>query len=210
MKFFYNFGPNRLEELLQEESDEAIRDFVRNYKVNRIRDIKSEMTTQIKQDLEQKFAPYGVVIEQVSIIKVILPKDLRTCLMYATNYDVYLQKQVKQHKNTLLKIQNECNKGLLQIKRDNIQKIFNLQHEKDVEEINILMATATLETDKITSEINAKKQQATKLIEADNTKQLAELRANAKAELIMAEAKAYTEERRARADNEAEVIKSQA
>ena len=45
MKFFYNFGPNRLEELLQEESDEAIRDFVRNYKVNRIRDIKSEMTT---------------------------------------------------------------------------------------------------------------------------------------------------------------------
>jgi len=72
------------------------------------------------------------------------------------------------------------------------------------------MAKATLETDKITSEINAKKTQTTKLIEADNTKQLAELRANAKAEEIMAEAKAYTEERRARADNEAEVIKSQA
>lgn len=28
-KFFYNFGPNRLEELLQEEVDEEIRDFTK-------------------------------------------------------------------------------------------------------------------------------------------------------------------------------------
>jgi hypothetical protein len=28
-KFFYNFGPNRLEELLQEECDEGIRDFIK-------------------------------------------------------------------------------------------------------------------------------------------------------------------------------------
>lgn len=32
-RFFYNFGPNRLDELLSEEMDEAIRDFVRKYKV---------------------------------------------------------------------------------------------------------------------------------------------------------------------------------
>jgi hypothetical protein len=28
IKFFYNFGPNRLEELLQEEADEQIRNFI--------------------------------------------------------------------------------------------------------------------------------------------------------------------------------------
>jgi hypothetical protein len=28
-RFFYNFGPNRLEELLQEECEEGIRDFIR-------------------------------------------------------------------------------------------------------------------------------------------------------------------------------------
>jgi len=28
-KFFYNFGPNRLEELLSEECDEGIRDFLK-------------------------------------------------------------------------------------------------------------------------------------------------------------------------------------
>lgn len=91
-KFFYNFGPNRLEELLQEESDEAIRDFCRNIRVNKIRDVKSELTTEILNNLKKKFEIYGVVIEQVSIIKVIVPRDLRQALMFATNYDVYLQK----------------------------------------------------------------------------------------------------------------------
>jgi len=46
-KFFYNFGPNRLEELLQEEIDEGIRNFVRGVKVVRIRDMKTEMTVSL-------------------------------------------------------------------------------------------------------------------------------------------------------------------
>ena len=50
-KFFYNFGPNRLEELLEEESDEAIREFVKNVRVSRIRDIKTELCTVIKDTL---------------------------------------------------------------------------------------------------------------------------------------------------------------
>lgn len=29
LKFFYNFGPNRLEELLQQEADEAMRNLMR-------------------------------------------------------------------------------------------------------------------------------------------------------------------------------------
>ena len=119
-KFFYNFGPNRLEELLQQESDEAIRNFCRNIKVNKIRDVKTELTHEILANLTKKFEPYGVVIEHVSIIKVILPRDLRQALMFATNYDVYLQKQVKHQQNKLLVINNDCNKNLLQIKRDNM------------------------------------------------------------------------------------------
>lgn len=71
-------------------------------------------------------------------MKVILPRDLREALAAATNYDVYLQKQVKHQENTLLGIQNFENKKLLQLKRDNLQIIFTLQHEKDVEEINQL------------------------------------------------------------------------
>ena len=42
--FFYNFGPNRLEELLREEIDEGIRGFVKDIRVQKIRDIKTELT----------------------------------------------------------------------------------------------------------------------------------------------------------------------
>jgi len=38
-KFYYNFGPNRLEELLKEECEEGIRTFLKTIKVNRVRDI---------------------------------------------------------------------------------------------------------------------------------------------------------------------------
>ena len=46
-RFFYNFGPNRLEELLQEEVDEEIRSFVKGIKVSRMRDIKTELTQEM-------------------------------------------------------------------------------------------------------------------------------------------------------------------
>lgn len=48
-KFFYNFGPNRLEELLSESVDEEIRTFCKNIKVVKIRDIKTELTTLMKE-----------------------------------------------------------------------------------------------------------------------------------------------------------------
>lgn len=62
-KFYYNFGPNRLEELLCNECDEGVRDFVRKTKVQRIVDIKSEMTAPLALALQKKFEPYGVYIE---------------------------------------------------------------------------------------------------------------------------------------------------
>lgn len=91
-KFFYNFGPNRLEELLSEECDEGIRDFLKQIKVSRVRDIKTELTSQLKEDLQRKFNPYGVVIEQVNVMNIIIPRDLRFCLMQTTEFDVFLQK----------------------------------------------------------------------------------------------------------------------
>ena len=131
-RFFYNFGPNRLEELLQEECDEGIRDFVKKIKVARIRDIKTELTTELVAVLVERFKEYGVIIEQVNIMNVIIPKDLRVALMATTNYDVYLQKQVKEQEFKMIRIVNTENKNLLQLKRNNMQELFKLQHEIDV------------------------------------------------------------------------------
>ena len=51
VRFFYNFGPNRLEELLSEDVDEEIRSFVKGIKVSKVRDVKTELTTAIRESL---------------------------------------------------------------------------------------------------------------------------------------------------------------
>lgn len=91
-KFFYNFGPNRLEELMQEECEEHIRDFVKKIKVHRIRDVKTELTTQICMEMNAKFMPYGVYIDQVNIMYIVLPIDMRQVLSGTTVTDVQLQR----------------------------------------------------------------------------------------------------------------------
>ena len=67
-----------------------MRDFVRKTRVHRIRDAKTEIVEGLTQELVDKFLPYGVVIEQVNIMKVLLPADLRAYLSATTNYDVHL------------------------------------------------------------------------------------------------------------------------
>ena len=96
------------------------------------------MTVELLDVLIGRFKEYGVVIEQVNIMNVIIPKDLRVALMATTNYDVYLQKQVKEQEFKMIRINNVENKSLLKLKRDNMQELFRLQHEIDVEEINLM------------------------------------------------------------------------
>ena len=89
---------------MQEECEEYIRDFIRQHRVHRVRDTKSEMTQAICQEMAEKFLPYGVVIEQVNIMFVVLPRQLRLFLWETTNYDVFLQKQQKAQENILLRL----------------------------------------------------------------------------------------------------------
>ena len=51
-------------------------------------------------ELNMKFNQYGVYMEQVNVMNVIVPKDLRNALQLATTYDVHLQNQVKYQGNT--------------------------------------------------------------------------------------------------------------
>lgn len=77
--------------------------------------------------------------------------------METTQYDVYLQRQVRAQENKMLILSNNENKEILKLKRDNIQKLFALQHDLDVEEINLLQTAIESETDQILKAINAHK-----------------------------------------------------
>ena len=58
-----------------------------------------------------------------------------------------------------------------------MQILFKLQHDKDIEEINLLTEEIEQESRKIRLEIDAMKNQSTKLVEANNIKALAQARA---------------------------------
>ncbi len=76
----YYLGANRLQELLEQESEESIRNFVRTIRVVKIRDIKSELTALMQENLNRKFNDFGVYIEHIDVMNVIIPKDLREAL----------------------------------------------------------------------------------------------------------------------------------
>ena len=122
------------------------------------------MTTELLACLKERFIEYGVVIEQVNIMNVIIPRDLRVALMATTNYDVYLQKQVKEQEYKMIKIVNTENKAILKLKRDNMQELFKLQHDIDVEEISFLNEQIIQETNQTKKKIDAMRNQSVKVI----------------------------------------------
>lgn len=130
--------------------------------------------------------------------------------MFTTNYDVYLQKQVKQQTNKMLIINNGENKKLLQLKRDNLQKLMTYQHDKDVAEIDLIQMEIQCETDMILKEINAMKEKSVAVIQAENKLQLAKSRAQANATKVLAEAEAYKQKQHQYADNQAAIMRSNA
>jgi hypothetical protein len=74
-------------------------------------------------NLHEKFKGYGVVIDQVNCMNIIVPRELREYLQHTTNYDVYLQKQVKVQENKLLRLNNGEKMRLLTLKRENFKKL---------------------------------------------------------------------------------------
>lgn len=94
-KFLFYCGANRLQELLEQECNEKVRMLVRSHHVRSIREIKAEMANEILDELSKRFSSLGVYFESVTIMNVIVPKDLRYALSTSTAYDVHLQNQVK-------------------------------------------------------------------------------------------------------------------
>lgn len=79
-KFLYYLGANRLQELLEAEVFEKVRLLVRRYPVRSIRDMRSEIATEILDDLDKRFNNLGVYFESVTIMNIIIPRDLRIAL----------------------------------------------------------------------------------------------------------------------------------
>lgn len=167
--FFYYLGANRLQEMLEQESEENVRNFVRTIKVGKVRDIKSELTLAMQDDMNRNFNEFGVYIESVVIMRVIIPRDLRTALTRTTAYDVHLQNQIKVQENNELKLQNAENKILIQLKLDQRQEMSALTNKLAVNEIEIEEAKIKQETSLKTQTIRAQATESVAIIDSRGT-----------------------------------------
>lgn len=126
--FIYYLGPQRLEELLEAESEEAIRAFIRQQRVTKVRDVKSELTTNMIADLNAKFNEFGVYIEHVVIMNVVMPTELRASLQATTAYDAYLQNHIKKYQNFVLTLRNKENEKMATLNREHQRALVELNH----------------------------------------------------------------------------------
>lgn len=91
-----------------------------------------------------------------------------------------------------------------------MQVLMTKQHDRDVEEINLLQANIEMETKQMQQEIAAQKRQCCKIISAENIKFLAEARSKAYETKVIKEAQAYKERVTIEADNAAQIIREDA
>jgi hypothetical protein len=116
--------------------------------------------------MNKTFNQYGVYIESVVIMRVIIPKDLRTALGNTTAYDVHLQNQIKMQENRELVMQNNENKVLIQLKLDQRQEMSALQNSLDVNSIEIEETRIQMTTQFKTQVIKAKQAESVSIIKA--------------------------------------------
>jgi hypothetical protein len=72
----------------------------------------------MQADMNKSFNPFGVYIESVVIMRVIIPRNLRHALSQTTAFDVHLQNQIEQQQNKELMLNNVENKLITKMKLD--------------------------------------------------------------------------------------------
>ena len=187
-----------------------MRNFICKIRVIRLRDVRTEMCESVKEELQKRFMAYGVLIEQVNIMSTMLPIDLRHILKQTTQYDVVLQEQVKRQQHNMIRLKNNQSKATLKLRRDNMEVISKLNHDKDVEEIQQFSDIIGSETYLEVAKVNAETFRNTQLTLANNTKLLSENKAKARSTLLLSNANAYEMKKKADADNQAEIIRVRA
>ena len=131
MKFIYELGPAKLDQMLAAESEEAIRNFVHSVRLSQIQDIKGEIASSLLSDLNKKFVEFGVFFENVQILQIKIPDQLQQALSDTTAYDIKLQNQIKKHLNRMLILENNENQKLIELQRMNSRKIEELNAKKE-------------------------------------------------------------------------------
>jgi len=104
-KFVYRLGPNRFDELLSAETEEAIRGLVYSVTHDKVNDLREEFASNMFATLNSKVEPFGVQILNVKVTNVKLPPELQQRLEHTTAFKTKMEEQEKKSRKS-----NSCSK----------------------------------------------------------------------------------------------------
>ena len=117
--FVYKLGAGRFDELLAAEVEENIRDFIQGIWLSKVFDLKSDMANTMMDQLNRKFAFYGIQFEQCNVTNVIVNPQLIQALESRTKIKFALKNHLKEQENLRLTLENEEAQKLTDLQREN-------------------------------------------------------------------------------------------
>jgi len=153
--FFYDIGPEKLEELLRASQAESVRSLARSIKVSQAYDLRGQESEDVVKSLNDKLNPYGVHIEFITIANVTLPGNIAMTLQSET---AFFSKQMEQKKKQEyeLKVLNDSNYYLrIQQDRKNERKRVRSTAEKQIALISQDIQGVEVKMTKVLGEIQA-------------------------------------------------------
>ena len=105
--FVYKLGAGRFDELLAAEVEENMRNFVGSVWLTQVFDLKSDMATNMMNNLNRKFSTYGIIFEQCNVTQVIVNPALLNALTEKTKIKFDLKNHEKEQENKKLILENK-------------------------------------------------------------------------------------------------------
>ena len=127
--FVYKIGPVNFTDLMAAKTEEAVRALVYGVTHNKVNDLREEFATTMLDNLKSKVAIYGVRMMNVKVTNVMLPRELQERLEKTTTFQTKIEEAAKVQENTVLLLENDCNKQIETIRKSNLRKLQDLSAE---------------------------------------------------------------------------------
>jgi len=107
--FVYKLGAARFDELMEAEIEEGVRSFINGTWLAQVFDLKEEMTKKFKDELNSKFAEYGIIFESCTVNQVHVNEAVSRSLREKASIKYDFKSHLKEFDNLKLQASNEEN-----------------------------------------------------------------------------------------------------
>jgi hypothetical protein len=127
--FVYKMGPVNFTDFMAAKTEEAVRALVYGVTHNKVNDLREEFATTMLDNLKSKVGEFGVRMMNVKVTNVMLPNELQERLEKTTTFQTKIEEASKHQENTVLLLENDCNKQIESIRKSNLRKLQDLSAE---------------------------------------------------------------------------------